>query len=224
MPDAKTRLLIVDDEPATRVLLAQIFTGMGHQVDCAADGFAALQQIRQAVPDVILSDLNMPGMSGFEFLSVVRRRLPGIYVIATSGAYSGNAIPEGVAADAFYEKATNLRELFDMVQAAAMAQAVPVREDAARTPIWLCPQREPQADTEIVIPCPECLRTFPQRHASRAGVVQRVDCLYCRSAILYAVVEVLAAVSEHAYHAELDAVMTRRGPAPTQQSYRSRSA
>jgi hypothetical protein len=113
-----------------------------------------------------------------------------------------------------------------MVQAAAMAQAVPVREDAARTPIWLCPQREPQGEAEIVVPCPEWLRTFSHRHDSRAGLVQRVDCVYCRSEILYAVVEVLAAVSEHAYHAELDAVVSRRGPepTPTPQSYRSRSA
>jgi DNA-binding NarL/FixJ family response regulator len=46
----------------------------------------------------------MPEMSGFEFLSVVRRRFPRISVIASSGAYGSRAVPMGVLADAFYAK------------------------------------------------------------------------------------------------------------------------
>src|ERR1700677_1978070 len=111
MPDLKATMLIVDDEPSTRTLLSQILGGLGHRVRAAEDGFSALEQIRQTVPDIILSDLNMPGMSGFELLSVVRRRLPAIYVIATSGAYTGRGIPRGIVADAFYQKATGLDTL-----------------------------------------------------------------------------------------------------------------
>jgi len=76
MPKEKVRLLIVHDEPSTRMLLSHIFTELGHSVRSAEDGFSALFEIRQEIPDVILSDLNMPGISGFEFLSVVRRRFP----------------------------------------------------------------------------------------------------------------------------------------------------
>ena len=61
------------------------------------------------VPDVILSDLNMPGMSGFEFLSVVRRRFPTVKVIAMSSAFAVDDIPPGVAADAFYQKGKQSR-------------------------------------------------------------------------------------------------------------------
>ena len=82
MPDLKPRLLIVDDEPTTRTLLTQIFGGLGHPVRAAEDGFAALEEMRKETPDILLSDLNMPRMSGFELLSVVRRKLPEIYVIA----------------------------------------------------------------------------------------------------------------------------------------------
>jgi CheY-like chemotaxis protein len=58
------------------MLLAHIFTELEHSVRSAEDGFSALVEIRQEIPDIVLSDLNMPGMSGVEFLSVVRRRFP----------------------------------------------------------------------------------------------------------------------------------------------------
>src|ERR1700677_1098185 len=120
MPDLKATMLIVDDEPSTRTLLSQILGGLGHRVRAAEDGFSALEQIRAEVPDILLSDLNMPGMSGFELLSVVRRRMPSIYVIATSGAFSGGEVPHGIAADAFYEKATGLPSLLQLIQSAAL--------------------------------------------------------------------------------------------------------
>jgi CheY-like chemotaxis protein len=64
------------------------------------DGFDALLQLQHRVPDLILSDLNIPQMSGFELLSVVRRRFPEILVVASSGAYDSSAVPNGVIADA----------------------------------------------------------------------------------------------------------------------------
>jgi len=57
MPTLKAKLLIVDDEPSTRELLGQIFREMGHPVQVAEDGFAALEEIRTDVPDILLSDL-----------------------------------------------------------------------------------------------------------------------------------------------------------------------
>ncbi len=55
-------------------------------------------------------------MSGFELLSVVRRRFPAIQVIAMSGAYSCDGVPPGVAADAFYQKGTHPGLLFRIVK------------------------------------------------------------------------------------------------------------
>jgi CheY-like chemotaxis protein len=100
MPNAKVKLLIVDDEASIRTSLSLIFATFGHSVRSAEDGFSALSQIRDEMPDILLSDLNMPGMSGFELLSVVRRRFPAIQVIAMSGAFSGDTVPTGIVADA----------------------------------------------------------------------------------------------------------------------------
>src|ERR1700691_3261502 len=117
MPKATVNLLVVDDDAALRMSLSHIFAAFGHRVRCAADGFSALSELRVEVPDIILSDLNMPGMSGFELLSVVRRRFPSIRVIAMSGEFSGKKVPLGIAADAFYEKGTGPSFLLRTVEA-----------------------------------------------------------------------------------------------------------
>src|SRR5271156_5274232 len=119
MSPKETRLLIVDDDALICESLSFILAESGCRVRSSADGFSALVELRNEVPDILLSDLNMPGMSGFELLSVVRRRIPEIYVIATSGAFTGNGVPHGIAADAFYEKATGLPSLFQIMQSAA---------------------------------------------------------------------------------------------------------
>jgi len=100
----KHRILVVDDDESTRECLATLLTSHGYEVSTAEDGFDALLQLTREPPDVLISDLNMPGMSGFELLPVVRRVLPRTMLIAMSGAYEGEAIPEGVTADAFVAK------------------------------------------------------------------------------------------------------------------------
>lgn len=119
LPDAKVKLLVVDDDPSIRTSLSQIFTMSGLDVRSADSGFAALSAIENELPDILLSDLNMPGMSGFKLLAVVRRRFSSIKVVAMSGAYSGANVPAGVIADACYEKGSNLGSLLQMVTSLA---------------------------------------------------------------------------------------------------------
>lgn len=215
MPNRKASILIVDDEPATRKLLAQIFTTMGHTVSTAHDGFSALKLMRTNTPDIVLSDLNMPGMSGFELLSVLRRRLPGIFVIASSGAYVGSTVPDGVAADAFYEKASGLQALFNLVELAEKSDSPRLRSTAV--PIWISIEEEhlnssSAGPAEILIACPECLRNFPHVHKSAPGLVQHVHCLYCHAAITYAIVAFLGRQPEDHYHAKLGSVLSTTAP------------
>jgi len=63
------RLLVIDDESVNRELLESSLSAAGYEVRVAKDGFAALAQMHWALPDLIISDLKMPNMSGFEFLS-----------------------------------------------------------------------------------------------------------------------------------------------------------
>jgi len=101
---SKTRVLVVEDDVSVRLTISKLLSDEGYEVSTASDGFDALLRLQQGVPDLILSDLNMPQMSGFELLSVVRRRFPEILVVASSAAYDSSEIPNGVIADAFYAK------------------------------------------------------------------------------------------------------------------------
>ncbi len=136
MPRAeKANLLVVDDDLSTRTLLSIILTKSAYRVRSAEDGFSALAEIRKEIPDVLISDLNMPGMSGFELLSVVRRRFPTIPVVAMSGAFSGDGVPLGVVADAFYEKASRPARLLQIVEAMAHTERTPyIQHSSALAP------------------------------------------------------------------------------------------
>jgi two-component system response regulator MprA len=96
--------MVVDDEAANRELISDILASEGYDVVTAQDGVDALNQLTAPLPDVIISDLRMPRMSGFEFLAVVRRKYPDVPLIAMSGEFEGNEVPPGVPADAYLAK------------------------------------------------------------------------------------------------------------------------
>ncbi len=199
----KPKLLIVDDEPSTRSLLTQIFSNLGHDVNTAEDGFSALEQIRAEVPDILLSDLNMPRMSGFELLSVVRRRIPEIYVIATSGAFGGDKVPNGIAADAFYQKATGLPSLFQLMKSAVLSDQPPRAGSSASLPIWISPtERDSLSRGRVIIGCPECLRAFPLIVDAADFVIHEAVCIYCDTLIHYATVQPMNPSISHEFHTQ----------------------
>ncbi len=66
------RILIVDDDPQIRRVLKVNLSGQGYEVDDARNGDAALEKLREARFDLVLLDINMPGMSGLEVCRAVR--------------------------------------------------------------------------------------------------------------------------------------------------------
>jgi DNA-binding response OmpR family regulator len=65
-------VLVVDDEPGIRAVLAELLTDEGYRVVVAQDGADALRQIGDAMPDVVLLDLNMPKLNGWEVVERLR--------------------------------------------------------------------------------------------------------------------------------------------------------
>src|SRR5438270_802762 len=100
----KLHILVVDDDACVRETLALVLITAGYATSTARDGLDALAQFKTNPPDILLCDLEIPGMSGFKLLSVVRRRFPKITVIAMSGMCEEDAVPDEVLADAFYPK------------------------------------------------------------------------------------------------------------------------
>jgi len=68
------KLLVVDDEPAIRLLMQAILSQEGHDVATAQDGVEALAHLESGLPDVVLLDLAMPNMDGWRFLEELRNR------------------------------------------------------------------------------------------------------------------------------------------------------
>ena len=191
MPEKRIKLLIVDDDAALRSSLEEIFHACGNEVRSAEDGFSALTAMRREVPDILLSDLNMPRMSGFELLSVVRRRFPRVWVIAMSSAFRGAGVPVGIPADNYYEKGTSLGTLLEMVAAMSRPENLGAqRATDALIPIWM-PSNGHNASGKayITIYCPECLRTFPQVLGEPSEEIHEAGCIYCKSLVHYAIVK-----------------------------------
>jgi len=161
-------------------------------VSTAVDGFDALLQLSRSVPDVITSDLNMPHMSGFEFLSVVRRRFPHISVIAISGAFgNAEAVPGGVLADAFYAKGQHdPQELLNHVaELLRTATARSIEHDSQSAPVWIPRNgKDSKGIPYVVVTCTQCLRSFPlsvPKEAVASSEIQVVPCLFCGNAVRY---------------------------------------
>jgi CheY-like chemotaxis protein len=120
------RILVVDDEPSLRETAGLILESEGYEVLTAADGLEGLHALSKSLPDLIISDLNMPRMSGAEFLAVVRERFPHIATIAMSGGYSTGEMLPGILADAFVQKANySIKELSHQI--GRLLAASPIR-------------------------------------------------------------------------------------------------
>jgi two-component system OmpR family response regulator len=66
------RILVVEDEPEVRALLSMTLELAGYEVDAAPDGHDALLQLQHSKPDLILLDLMLPGMDGWQVIDAIR--------------------------------------------------------------------------------------------------------------------------------------------------------
>lgn len=177
------RILVVEDDPLLRDLARRLLGAKGYEVLTAEDGFVGLTALKRSLPDVIISDLRMPNMNGFEFLSVVRRRFPSIPVIVISGEFSGLTIPESVLADAFFCKGKYRPEdLFQKIEEfLCELPARPRTGKPHRAAVWINNSQD-----MVAVTCPECLRTFPVTEYP-AGI-NEVECYFCPSLIRFEIV------------------------------------
>ncbi len=96
--DAGT-IVVVEDDAALRRLLATALGRAGFRVDVYADPVTAIEAVRTSAPLLVLTDIAMPGMDGFELAAHVREARPGVPVLFMSGHHPGGDIDDDSATD-----------------------------------------------------------------------------------------------------------------------------
>ena len=89
---ALARILVADDEAGVRGFLRAVLEQGGYEVIEAADGKQALRQARAGDVDLVITDLVMPEQEGIETIQALREEMPGIGIIAISGAFGGQLL------------------------------------------------------------------------------------------------------------------------------------
>ncbi|MGO8787539.1 MAG: response regulator [Terriglobia bacterium] len=184
------RVLLVDDEPLVRKLVSRHLVAAGYVVRVADDGLDAIGKLRAGLPDLIISDLKMPRMSGVELLDVVRKRFPEIPVIVMSGV-TAEELPPGLAADAYCYKHGSafdqlLQTMSELTQKPPLRTALP-HQDHKPSPAKC------NGDGKYIIGCDDCLRDFTV--PGNPGTVRGekwATCVHCGKTVPFLVPESVA--------------------------------
>ena len=117
---ASLRVLFAEDMPANQMLVVHALEQRGHQVQVAADGRTAVEQAARGAFDVILMDLQMPEMDGFQATAAIRA-LPGLARVPIIALTTHTMVGDrerclAAGMDDYLAKPLNLRELADVVE------------------------------------------------------------------------------------------------------------
>ena len=126
---SKTRILVIEDDEPFRELLRLHLSFAGYALELAEDGVSGGRAILARPPDLILSDLNMPFLGGFELLALLRAdaQTASIPVILLTGSADGDAMAQALklgAAD-FLTKPVSLDQLLGTIKACLEKHATP---------------------------------------------------------------------------------------------------
>jgi two-component system KDP operon response regulator KdpE len=127
------RILVVDDEPQIRRIMRTTLTGAGYEVDDAKTGEEALAKLREYHPDLVLLDMNMPGMGGLATCREIRAGTGvGIIMLTVRNTEADKVQALDAGADDFVNKPFSTPELLARIRAAlrrvpASAQSSPPR-------------------------------------------------------------------------------------------------
>jgi DNA-binding NtrC family response regulator len=111
--ETQGRILVVDDEANARSALVELLREEGYSVEGAADGFKALGKLAEFAPDLVLTDLKMPGMDGIELLKKIQEldRDTVVVVMTAFGAVETAVAAMRAGASDYLTKPVNVAEL-----------------------------------------------------------------------------------------------------------------
>jgi CheY-like chemotaxis protein len=174
-------VLLVEDDPTIRNFLSSQLEEAGFKAQQAEDGIDGLVKLRDKLPKVIISDLQMPCMSGIEFIWVVRQRFPSIPVIVLSGSIQ-RELPEEVRPDRWFRK--SVQQVPELLQAVHdLARKTPDSVDLLQV-ISMPVRTRPDGDGYFVLTCTDCLRLFEVTSTPEDKSVERTAvCVHCEARV-----------------------------------------
>ena len=115
----KVDILVVDDEEMMRELLVDVLAMDGYTVETAEDGKAALERLKVSPPLLVISDIKMPRMNGFELLKAVKESFPKMRIIMMTGYSDDFTVKDALRlnADEYIIKPFNTRDISSVVRA-----------------------------------------------------------------------------------------------------------
>src|SRR5947199_10715698 len=110
-------ILVVDDDESMRDLLRLHLTAAGYEVQLAEDAIAAGYMVLRSPPDLIISDVNMPHLDGFEFIEALKadKTLPDIPVIFLTSVEEGDHRGKALGAVGYITKPVRADKLLSLV-------------------------------------------------------------------------------------------------------------
>lgn len=174
----KYRLLLVEDEKSIRETTTAILVSVGYEVLTAENGLEALECLDGPLPELVITDLRMPHMSGFELLAIIRHRFPQVPTVAISGEYITER-PEGLLADHFLMKGQYAVPDFLGLIGDLLAKP-PVRPFPGTrniSPVWV-PLR---GSGEVIVTCPKCLRSSDIDATKLTLGANNTSCTFCKA-------------------------------------------
>jgi len=122
------RILVVDDDESLCALLRMHLASAGYEVSTANDAISAGYQVLKNPPDLILSDINMPHMDGFEFIAALKSdpTLPDIPVIFLTSAEDGEGRGKELGAVGYLTKPVRADRLLELVSRHVAGGAIPI--------------------------------------------------------------------------------------------------
>jgi DNA-binding response OmpR family regulator len=136
------KILIVEDELTLQETLAYNLKRQGYEVETAGDGAAALDSARRLHPDLIVLDVMLPGMDGFEVCRILRQEMnTPVLMLTARDDEIDRVVGLEVGADDYMTKPFSMREL--MARVKAMLRRVRlIREEAKNTPVIPTPPNQ----------------------------------------------------------------------------------
>jgi two-component system response regulator RegA len=144
----KGLVMVVDDEPRMRELLVTALSQWGFNVTSARSGEEALRMVEIAATEIVVLDLNLPGMDGLECLALLREKLPKLQAIVLTGFASVESARRAVHLDVveFLTKPAPLGEIEKALDR-AMRRLMPRQDSAGSSP---APQ-SPASDRQMTL-------------------------------------------------------------------------